>query len=184
MPPLFAKLLLKSSCYKILSFVSLAFILTLLCSCDNEIDDNRIPALNVQINLSNPGLWNVYGVHGYGDNISFIREERQPAGFAFTETTYTGFGGVLLIMGMDPFEAGAVAPLAYDLSCPVECKAYVRVYVDPSNYDAVCPVCGSHYDVTMGGGAPVSGPALTGQVKYGLQRYRAVPRNGGYMITR
>lgn len=152
--------------------------------CDNGIDDTRIPAFSVQINLANTGLWNVYGVHGYGDYKEFIRETRTPANFPFTETTYTGFGGVLLIEGMNPFEAGVVEPLAYDLACPVECNAQIRVGIDPESLNAVCPVCGSVYDVTMAGGAPISGPALTGSVKYALQRYRAIPQNGGYMIAR
>ena len=169
---------------RIISAAAALAVLSGAGACSNELDDTRIPAFNVQINLANPGLWNIYGVHGYGDNVSVIREQRTPASFPFTETTYTGYGGVLLIMGMNPFEAGAVTPLAYDLSCPVECQPSIRVYIDPANYDAVCPVCGSHYDVTMAAGAPISGPALTGSVKYGLQRYNAWPQNGGYMITR
>ena len=156
---------------------------TALCAC-NTLDDNRIPAYKVQIALNNAGLWNVYGVAAYGQHRDFIRATGTPANFHFTETTYTGYGGVLLIMGMDPFDAGAVVPLAYDLSCPVECKPSIRVYIDDDTLDAICPVCGSHYDVTMAGGSPTAGPALTGDVKYGLQRYRAVPQNGGYVIAR
>ena len=160
-------------------------LLTLLClaGCDNEIDDTRIPAFNVQINLANTGLWNVYGVHGYGDYTYFIRETNSPANFPFTQTTYTGFGGVLLREGMNPFEAGVVEPLAYDLACPVECNAQIRVQID-EQLNAKCPVCGSVYDVTMAAGAPISGPALTGSVKYALERYRAIAQNGGYMIVR
>jgi len=38
--------------------------------------------------------------------------------------------------------------------------------------------------VTMGGGAPLSGPAASGDHKYGLRRYRCLPSgNGGYVIT-
>lgn len=156
----------------------------MLCCCDSPLEKNRIPAFNVQINLGNPGMWNVYGVHGYGQAQYFIRQTGSPAGFPYTETTYTGFGGVLLIQGMNPFEAGEVTALAYDLACPVECQESIRVAVDPETLEAVCPVCGSHYDVTMGGGAPLSGPALTGQVKYGLQAYKAWPQGGGFVITR
>lgn len=168
-----------------ISRLTAAAAIAILCTaCGSELDDTRIPAFSVQINLSNPGLWNVYGVHGYGDFNYFIRDERRPANFAYTETTFTGFGGVLLIMGMNPFEAGVVEPLAYDLACPVECKATIRVAIDTGTLEAVCPVCESRYDVTMGGGAPTAGPALTGQVKYGLQRYHALLQNGGYVIAR
>lgn len=151
--------------------------------CDS-VDSERIPAYRVQIALNSPGLWDTYGVGGYGMHREFIRETRTPSDFHYTETTYTGFGGVLLIMGMDPFGQGDVMPLAYDLACPVECKSDIRVAVDDSSLEAICPVCRSHYDVTMSGGAPISGPAATGNVKYGLQRYNAYPSNGGYVIGR
>lgn len=161
----------------------LAAIVVLTTGCDS-VDSERIPAYKVQIALNSPGLWDTYGVGGYGVHREFILATRTPSNFPFTETTFTGYGGVLLIMGMDPFGQGDVIPLAYDLACPVECKPDIRVAVDDSSLEAVCPVCRSHYDVTMSGGAPVSGPAATGDVKYGLQRYRAYPSNGGYVIGR
>jgi len=156
----------------------------LAAGCGSELDDTRIPAFSVQINLTDPGRWNVYGVSAYGQANYFVRQSRIPANFPYTETTYTGFGGVLIIMGMNPFLAGEMAPLAYDMACPVECDANIRVAIDPDTFEAVCPVCDSHYDVTMGAGAPIAGPALTGSVKYGLQRYSVIPGGGGYMITR
>ena len=158
-------------------------LLTHLSGCDST-DNDRIPAYPVQIMLNNPGLWNTYGVAAYGESRNFIRQTHTPSNFPFLESTYTGFGGILLIMGMNPFDAGDVIPLAYDLACPVECKEYIRVYVDPETLAAACPECGSHYDVTLGGGSPTAGPALTGSVKYALQRYNAYPSGGGYVIAR
>ncbi len=155
-------------------------LLPTLTACDST-DDYRIPSYRVHIALDNPGLWQVYGVAGYGDYRCFIRQTREPANFPFSETTYTGFGGVLLIMGMNPFNDGAMQPLAYDLACPVECRENVRVKIDPTTLDAVCPLCESHYDVTMGVGAPLSGPALT--YKYRLRNYGVHPSNGGFIIT-
>ena len=74
--------------------------------------------------------------------------------------------------------------MAYDLSCPVERSRTIRVRIDPADFEAVCPVCDSHYDVTMAGGAPVAGPALTGSHKYGLKRYYCHPAStGGYIIN-
>lgn len=162
----------------------LPLAITLVMVACNTLDTDRIPAYRVQINLANTGMWNTYGVWGYGQYRNFIRETHTPANFPALETTYTGFGGVLLIMGMDPYGSGEVIPLAYDLACPVECRADVRVMIDDETLEAVCPLCESHYDVTMAGGAPIAGPALTGSVKYRLQPYRAVPANGGYIITR
>ncbi|MCM1005609.1 MAG: hypothetical protein NC402_04855 [Prevotella sp.] len=160
-----------------------AVMLLTYVACDTT-DDERIPAYPVQIMLNNTGLWHTYGVAGFGESREFIRQNRVPSNFQFLESTYTGYGGVLLIMGMNPFSAGDVIPLAYDLSCPVECKEYIRVHIDPESLEAVCSSCGSHYDVTMSGGSPVAGPTLTGSVKYALQRYSVFPSGGGYVITR
>lgn len=153
--------------------------------CNSVIDD-RIPSMPVAINLADPGVWNAYGVTGFGISRNFIIYPgiREPAGFPYTAVSCTGFGGVLLISGMDPFTSEAGVPLAYDLACPVEREQTIRVYVDQETTEAVCPDCHSRYDVTMGAGAPVAGPALTGNRKYGLRRYKCVPSGyGGYIIT-
>lgn len=166
-------------------FLLPALAVTLLATgCESVVDD-RIPAVPVSINLGNAGLWNTYGVAGFGIYRKFIRQTGEPSDFPFTEQTYTGFGGILLIGGMDPFTAETQLPLAYDLACPVECRPDVRVNISGDTFEAVCPVCHSHYDVTMAGGAPVSGPAATGKPKYGLQRYQCAPSSmGGYIIIR
>lgn len=169
---------------------ALSFIvfLTLLSfqSCQT-IDDERIPNVLVNISLADAGLWNTYGVSGFGSNNSFIFNSSgssQPAGFPYKSVSGTGFGGVLLIEGMDPFTSITGVPLAYDLSCPVERKIDVRVKIDPDTYFAVCPNCHSTYDVTMQRGAPVSGEAATGKHKYGLKFYQCIPSGqGGYYIT-
>lgn len=169
---------------KKICFLFVAIVCCCFSGCDS-IDDDRIPAVSVNIRLDTAGMWDTYGVGGYGQYRYFIRALRQPANFPYTEATYTGYGGVLLIGGMDPFTSETNVPLAYDMACPVECKADVRVSIDDSNLDAVCPLCGSRYDVAMSGGAPVSGPALTGSVKYKLQSYKVVRSSyGGYNIMR
>lgn len=150
------------------------------------VDSDNIPAAPVNIVLADAGTWNTYGVSGFGSSRRFILATgvREPSGFPYSQTSATGFGGVLLINGMDPFTAATDTPLAYDLACPVERKSDVRVEVETGLYEAVCPQCGSHYDVTMGGGAPLSGPAASGSTKYGLRRYRCLPSgSGGYIIT-
>ncbi|MBO5749081.1 MAG: hypothetical protein J6R48_08760 [Muribaculaceae bacterium] len=168
----------------IIKTILLICIVVLTTGCET-IDNRRIPALSVNIRLDNTGLWNTYGVGGFGIYRYFIRETREPHNFPFTEATYTGYGGVLLIGGMDPVTAETNVPLAYDLACPVECKRDIRVVIDDSNLDAVCPMCGSRYDVISAGGAPIAGEALTGEVKYRLQPYNCIPSPaGGYIITR
>jgi len=165
--------------------VSIVALLLMQASCTDAIDSERIPALPVNIRLDNSGLWNTYGVSGFGLYRCFSKPRRTPANFAFTETTYTGYGGVLLMGGMDPYTSETNVPLAYDMACPVECDPGVYIYIDDDNLDAVCPACGSRYNVVMGGGAPLSGPALTGKVKYRLQMYHCIPAQlGGYNIVR
>lgn len=165
-------------------FLSLMVLLSAVSSC-NQVDDDRIPSLPVYINLSGAGMWNSYGVSGVGISRNFINWQGvvSPSGFPFNANTYVGFGGVLLIGGIDPFTSDPNVPLAYDLSCPVECSQTVRVAIDQDNLEAVCPVCGSHYNVVTAGGSPVAGPALTGKYKYGLRRYVCDPgQGGGYII--
>lgn len=159
-------------------------MMSALSAC-NQVDDDRIPSLPVYINLSGAGMWNSYGVPGVGFSQRFINYEgeRSPAGFPYNANTYVGYGGVLLIGGIDPFTGDTNVPLPYDLSCPVERSRTVRVFIDSESLEAVCPVCGSHYDVLTAGGTPTSGPALTGKHKYALRRYQAdIASGGGYII--
>ncbi len=165
-------------------FLSLIALLSAAVSC-NQVDDDRIPSLPVYINLSGAGMWNTYGVAGVGLSRNFINSNGvvSPSGFPFTANTYLGFGGVLLIGGVDPFTSEPNVPLAYDLACPVECTASVRVFINSENLEAVCPKCGSRYDVVIAGGSPVAGPALTGSYKYALRRYVCDPAQGGGYIV-
>lgn len=151
-----------------------------LCSC-HSVNDDRIPPVPVYINLGTTGMWNTYGVTGFGLYRCFIRELQEPSNFSYTQTTYTGYGGVLLIGAMDPFTAETQVPMAYDLACPVECKPEIRVFIDEQSLEAICPQCESHYDVCMAGGSPLSGPALS--LRYGLRRLNCYPTEmGGYVI--
>lgn len=162
----------------------MALLLSGATSC-HSIDDDRIPSLPVYINLSGAGMWNTYGVSGVGISKRFINWQGvvSPSGFPYNANTYVGFGGVLLIGGVDPFTNDPNVPLAYDLACPVENSQTVRVAVDESSLEAVCPKCGSHYNVITAGGAPVAGPALTGKYKYALWRYVCTPASGGGYIV-
>ena len=137
----------------------------------------------VNIDLSNPGLWATYGVHGYGQFNKFILAPNciEPPGFSYVYGSATGYGGVLLICGQAM--SGSIEPLAYDLSCPVERLPEVRVYIDFNTLEAICPDCDSHYDVVEANGAPTSGPAEA--MHYALTPYSCYPTNtGGYIITR
>lgn len=167
---------------KILKYIPVVVAMFVVVSC-SKVDDERIPRMPVNINLADAGLWNVYGVSGFGIWRRFVRDLGEPAGFSYNQNTYTGYGGVLLIGGMDPFDPSSDSPLAYDLACPVECRRDVRIYMDTESLEAVCPECGSHYDVVMNGGTAVSGPAYSHSPRYGLTRYQCLPAQlGGYVI--
>lgn len=164
----------KASAFLILSCLA-------LWSCHSLIDD-RIPHMPVNIDLGNQGVWNSYGVVGFGDFRYFILGNGMvvPPGFPYTYNSATGFGGVLLILGQNPF-SNEVEPIAYDLSCPVERQPDIRVEVDPISYEAICPDCESHYNVIERGGAPTEGPAK--EMGYQLMMYQCYGSvNGGYFI--
>ena len=140
-------------------------VTTLSCS---RIDDTRVPAVPVNIVFTTVGMWNTYGIGGALESKRFIKSQTAPvpADFPYTVSTYTGFGGVLLV--------GDIYgnPLAYDLSCPYEAKPDIKIKVDESVHDAACPVCGSTYDIFAGYGRPTSGPSA--ERGYGLRRYNVV----------
>lgn len=151
------------------------------CTSCNKVDNKVVPNYMVRINLGNYALWTTYGVEGVGQYNIFNREKQLPKNFAYTADTYTGFGGVLLIKGLD-IATSTYEPLAYDLSCPVENRADITLSIDPNNFEALCPKCNSRYNVLTGAGGPVSGVALTQKV--GLRIYKVyASNNGGYIIT-
>ncbi len=139
----------------------------------NSVDDTRIPPRPVYIPFGDVGVWNTYGVAGALSSRSFIKSSRIPAGYPYTEVSATGFGGVLLVGDFDG------TPRAFDLACPVEVKADVRIAVDRDAAVAECPVCHSVYDVFRLGQA-LSGPAA--EMGYGLTRYNVgASASGIYM---
>lgn len=150
-------------------------VAAILSGCDT-LDDDRIPAAEVNISFTTVAEWNVYGVASALDYRTFIPEQHLPAGFYYTASTYCGFGGVLLVgdvMG---------TPQAYDLACPVECRRDVRVRINKATNLAECPLCHSTYDVFSLYGHPAGGEAA--DKGYGLRRYHVGPGVGSYMLIR
>lgn len=134
----------------------------------SRIDDDRIPPVNVNIVFTNQGMWERYGIGGALDTRRFVRTSaiHEPSDFPFTASTYTGYGGVLLVGDLYG------NPVAYDLSCPYEAKSNVRIAVDTEANNAYCPSCHSVYDIFGGEGRPIAGPAA--DRGYGLTRYRVL----------
>ena len=158
---------------KIFAIAALTMLLTLCGSCDT-IDNTTSPSFTVRIDLGSYALWNTYGVNGMGDYRIFNREKKLPKDFPYNVNSYTGFGGVLLMMGMD-------APMAYDMACPVEINQSIILSINSENFEAVCPKCGSRYNPLTGDGGPVAGVAINNKV--GMRKYRVLPSAGGYFIS-
>ena len=159
---------------KISAIAALALMLLTLCTSCDTIDSKTIPNFTVRIDLGNFALWNTYGVNGMGDYRIFSREKNLPANFPYNVNTYTGFGGILLMMGLEE-------PMAYDLACPVEISQKITLSINADNFEAVCPRCGSRYNPLTGDGGPVAGVAINNKV--GMRKYRVTPSNGGYYIS-
>ena len=141
---------------------ALMLLLTAASGCDH-IDNKTIPRFSVRIDLGSYALWNTYGVSGMGQFRIFNREKDVPSNFPFNVNTYTGYGGVLL------------------MACPVEISPEVTLSMDASNFEAVCPRCGSRFNPLTGDGGPVSGVAINNKV--GMRQYHVYPSNGGYVIA-
>ena len=154
--------------------ISLIAALLLVAGCD-RLDNQRIPPAPVNITFATVGDWNVQGIGGALDYKRFIKEQLLPPDYHYSALSATGFGGIL--------RAGDVngEPVAYDLSCPVECKRDVRIFVDAEAMVAECPKCHSTYDIFSLGGHPLSGQAA--RDGFGLRRYNVGPGRNEYMIV-
>ena len=145
--------------------VTLFSLITLIIAGCHSVDDERIPYAEVRLTFATVGDWNRYGIGGAGDCKRFIytRDLRTPADYPYTSLDRTGYGGLLLAMD-------AMGNLVvYDLACPYEARANVRINVAEGATYAECPDCGSTYEIYTNYGLPLSGPAA--RLGYALKRY-------------
>ena len=136
-----------------------------LGSCES-VNDERIPYAEVRLTFHTVGDWNIYGVKGdAASSRTYIHTATEcvPTGFPYTKLDRTGFGGILLVTDV----VGELC--AYDLACPYEVRANVRLTVDANELSARCPTCGSRFDIYQNHGNPISGPAM--DRGYALKRY-------------
>lgn len=141
-----------------------------------SVDDDRIPWSPVYISFPTTGTWDTWGVGGAGQTREFILRDKIPSGFPYTTRMATGFGGVLLVSDYD----GQLR--AFDLACPVECKATIRIRVmaDSGTPRGECPSCHSTYDIFRWGG-PLGG--IAAEKGYGLTHYIVSPGMNGEHMT-
>ncbi|MBQ1797748.1 MAG: hypothetical protein IIZ89_00085 [Muribaculaceae bacterium] len=157
----------------------MSLLAVLLCACDH-VNNKEVPAYVVRIDLGTHAMWSTYGVSGVGDYRYFNREMGVPQNFPFNANTHTGYGGVLLMMALDA-STGNYEPVAYDGACPVENVQSTVVGIN-GKLEAVCPKCGSRYNVLTGLGGPIDGVAH--KSNYGLRIYKVRQSgSGGYVIT-
>ena len=90
-------------------------------------------------------------------------------------TDKLGFGGVLVINGINTGGGGAGNLFAYDLACPVEVDRNVKVVPDNTG-KAVCPKCGAVFVTAYGDGMPET------KSKHPLKSY-VVQQNGDKKYT-
>lgn len=87
-----------------------------------------------------------------------------------------GYGG-LLVMCTSTTGVNQANLYAYDLACPVEKSASIRVAYDQSSLKAKCPKCGAVYTIDNGFGTPDSGSSVA------LQNYKVLSLgNGKYRV--
>lgn len=144
-----------------------------LSAC-HHVDNRRLPIHYANLLFWTQADWVKYGVSGAGDYRVFDKKKRIPSDFNYLASSATGFGGILLVSSLSG------EPVAYDMACPVECRADVTVFIN-EDMQAECPVCHSCYDVFMQMGAPVAGEAAT--EGYGMEVYTVSPGpSGEYMV--
>ena len=167
-------LLLKNYLLKLSKYIFLLACVVLF-GCENKYK-SPIPDVSVEISLNmlsyNPTFGSVLN-----DSMIFVRPRVYPP-FAI------GYGGVLVVVGYDDNLSNRY--FSYDLCCPYEADANVRVYTGmyllyPDKYQegyAVCPKCGSEYYLIDGWGRVSKGPS-----KHPLKRYQTDYVNN-YLIIR
>jgi hypothetical protein len=124
-------------------------------SCTDEYD-NPIPLapvyLNLDLTFEDRALKAIPSCKTYTDkNINPALGERR------------GFGGILVVHTLlDEYKA-------FDRACPYEAQAGITVEVDEALLYAVCPQCGSKYEIGFG-----TGSLSEGTGRYGLRPYTAI----------
>lgn len=160
---------------KALQHILLLLLAVATIGCDSG-DRDRIPAAAVRVEFASQSMWDQYGVSGSYIHRRFILSQKLPAGFPYTASSATGYGGLMLVTNEH------AVPFVYDLCCPVEINSSIRIEFDEDNFCLRCPKCGSTYDISTGG--PMSGAAKDG--RYFLQSYNIAPYGtaGGQIIYR
>lgn len=153
-----------------------ALLMCIGVSSCSKTDDDRIPATNVHLSISQ-AAWIRYGIHGAFEHVYFIKQRGIPTGYPYVAFDETGYAGILLVTG-----GGGESDLkAYSPACPVERDNQVIIEIttdDEQHPIARCPRCQSTFDV-FNYGTPLTGEAA--QRKFSLSPY-SIHSEPGYPV--
>ena len=113
------------------------------CSC-SKFEESDIPYAQVYLEID----------LRFGDNDLVGMYHHKSITKARTAGERTGFSGVLVVCGIDNY--GNATYYAFDLCCPHEAKKNIIIEADNAG-KAICPECGTEYDIGYGTGAPTKG---------------------------
>lgn len=148
---------------KHLLFCVLALTLLSLGSCNKEYGSN-IPEARVYLEL-----YPAY-ITGLTVPMSYVIIPNNQESVYKYNSSALGFGGVLVYHGYSSDGNGQF--YAFDLSCVNEANRTTLVEVDDTKLRAVCPKCGSVYNLSFGQGNAESGPAT--KKGFGLKPYSVI----------
>ena len=147
---------------RILFFIS--FFLLSFYSCEDSLKNHPIPSYGVYLDLD------------------LMTPRDKDLRTAPSYTIYTaknlnlgeriGFGDIIVVKTMNNEYK------AFDLACPHEAKRNVLVEVDELN--AVCPVCGSKFEISLTG----TGMCIEGESKYPLRPYQVIQHSSNRLTVR
>lgn len=133
----------------------IAFVLLSCADTDDSSIPYRIVYLELNLSYQDKALTTIQAYKIYTEgNVDKAGE-------------YTGYGGVLVYHGIST--TGSDAYYAFDAACPYEASESVSVEVDEDAVYAVCPECGSKFELLNGIGNPVEGPCTEYLKQYTTQ---------------
>ena len=127
--------------------IIILLLITSLVACTNNAV-SPIPSYAVSLEITMQDATELNTIGGVAEFTSTFRPNQ-----------YLGFGGIVIFHNFDD------QFVAFDMACPHEIDRNTRVSVNMAG-QAVCPKCGSTFDVGYSQGFPVKGPA-----RYPMKQY-------------
>ena len=131
--------------------IILSLLVVLISGSCDENYVSSIPSMPVSLKLDLSGKYNTFR---NSSNVFLLFETPVYA------ADRVGFGGILVYSGVSLDDNANSVYYAFDMACTHEAKQDAKVYPIEGELGKVkCSKCGSVFDVSLGFGSPVSGPA-------------------------